>query len=278
MRNEVSRRLKLAKRELNNLGTERDTPEQQRRILLDIVSKFQEVTQHALGTNYGFHKIFETDQKARLATLVAARNAKFSDDLATRGHQYSFHPDNSDEESTAEAEDSESESSGDDESEETEQVSTQSTTSQYALMSREVTDCEELQDILHKAVRVCLSYKRGISKWIENLYKEARGFEIGTFNHTLLSTLMKKQSAKWPALAQGYISDIIIIVHQFIQAVLASVCGDQKIFSSILSLLIDDLLEKYRRAITVVDFLLDMERAGTPMTLNHYLNDNLQKW
>ena len=57
-----------------------------------------------------------------------------------------------------------------------------------------------------------------------------------------------------------------------------AICPNGKISSKILSLLMDELMGNYQRAISVADFLLDIERAGTPMTLNHYLNDNLQKW
>ncbi|EPS29667.1 hypothetical protein PDE_04617 [Penicillium oxalicum 114-2] len=37
-----------------------------------------------------------------------------------------------------------------------------------------------------------------------------------------------------------------------------------------------ELIKKYHRAICAANFLHDIERAGTPMTLNHYLNENLQ--
>jgi hypothetical protein len=47
--------------------------------------------------------------------------------------------------------------------------------------------------------------------------------------------------------------------------------------TNILTRLWDELTGKYRQAISHVEFLLKVERGGTPMTLNHYLNDNLQK-
>lgn len=89
---------------------------------------------------------------------------------------------------------------------------------------------------------------------------------------------MKKQSDKWPVIARGYISDVINMVHGFIRKSLWVSCHSKKISSGIISLLMDDLLDKYRQAIAAVEFLLNIERAGTPMTLNHYLNDNIQKW
>jgi len=44
-----------------------------------------------------------------------------------------------------------------------------------------------------------------------------------------------------------------------------------------MSLLTDHLLEKYRSAIAYVNFLLEIELDGTPATLNHYFNKNLEK-
>jgi hypothetical protein len=119
---------------------------------------------------------------------------------------------------------------------------------------------------------------QGILPWIENLYRESRGFELGTFNSTILSSVLKKQSTKWPSLAEGYICDIVSIVHTFTTKALNISCGDQRLGQNILSFLIDDLIEKYRKALSMAEFLLQIERDGTPMTQNHYLNSNLQKW
>ncbi|KAJ6016364.1 hypothetical protein N7540_010955 [Penicillium herquei] len=53
---------------------------------------------------------------------------------------------------------------------------------------------------------------------------------------------------------------------------------DQRLGQNILSFLMDDLIDKYRQALSIAAFLLRIERDGTPMTQNHYLNSNLQKW
>lgn len=142
------------------------------------------------------------------------------------------------------------------------------------ISSRKVAESGDLHEILHKGAPVEPSIQAGITAWIGKLYDDTRGFEIGAFNQVLLSTLMRKQLAKGPNLAQGYVSDIISYVHRLIQKTLLAVCPDSEMSSSILSLLMDELTENYRREISVADF----ERAGTPITLNYYLNDNLQKW
>lgn len=89
---------------------------------------------------------------------------------------------------------------------------------------------------------------------------------------------MKAQSVKWTDIVLGYISDVVTIVHQFIHGTLASICPERLVKSEFLSVLSDGLFERCQKAMDQVHFLLDVERTGTPMTLNHYFNDSLDKW
>jgi hypothetical protein len=67
-------------------------------------------------------------------------------------------------------------------------------------------------------------------------------------------------------LAEGYICGIISMVHIFIKKALTISCGDQGLGENILSFLLDDLIGKYRQALLMTNFLLRIEREGTPMT------------
>lgn len=89
---------------------------------------------------------------------------------------------------------------------------------------------------------------------------------------------MKRQSVKWKSLALGYISDIMTIVHTFVVDLLRVVCPIERVRMGIMSLLMDRLVERYTSATSHVEFLLEIELDGTPATLNHYFNDNLNKW
>lgn len=269
------KRLKDTKNLLQSLGVQRETPEQQRRILLDIVSAFQEITQHSLAANYGVNDVFDKDKDLRLATLVSHRNDIFSDNLAHWGHTYAFR--------------SKPERPGDtdgsvDDREERRNTPSDTEKQQDILQSRQTwdttqnTSVADLEEVVHVSEPVEPSFKRGIFPWIEEVYSNSRGFEIATVNPGLLSSLMRKQSVKWPILARGYISDIISVVHAFIRQALEVVSKNTQISTNIMSLLMDDLIEKYKQAISKVEVLLRIEREGTPLTLNHYFNDNLEKW
>ncbi|KAL4872346.1 hypothetical protein BDV12DRAFT_210860 [Aspergillus spectabilis] len=279
VRSEVSKRLKDCKRALERLGEERESSTQQSKYLLDIVARFQRITKNALKTNYGSQDAFDEDSDLRLATLVANRNGIFSDDFSTRGHVYNFmshtHDDDSDNQhnrAVASPTSSVREHTGhiDDDDDEDEEE-------QRSIPSRKLNSCIDIDDILHECVPIQESKAQGILPWIENLYRESRGFEIGTFNSSILSSVLKKQTANWPSLAEGYICDIISMVHIFISKALTVSCSDHRIGQNILSFLLDDLIDKYRQALSTTNFLLRIEREGTPMTQNHYLNSNLQK-
>lgn len=278
MRSEVSKRLKECKRDLANLGEERESPDQKSKYLLEIVSKFQRITENALHTNYGSQDAFDEEADLRLATKVANRNVQFSDEFSSRGHVYCFkshgHDDDSENQSNITATSPPSSVGAcvgmdfDGVEEELENC----------VPSRKLNSCSDIEDILHDPVQIPNSLEQGILPWIEKLYRESRGFELGTFNSAILSSVLKKQSARWPFLAEGYICDIISMVHIFTSKALKIFCGDQRLGQNILSFLMEDLIEKYQQALSMTDFLLRIEREGTPMTQNHYLNSNLQKW
>jgi hypothetical protein len=263
------------------MGEERESTEQQSKFLLEIVSKFQRITENALHTNYGSQDAFDEERDLRLATLVATRNAQFSDDFASQGHVYGFMSHSHDDESDAPRDSgvasptcSNSAEVGvtdDDDDEQQEEE-------RNFVPSRKLNSCPDIEDILHDCVQIQNCQSQGILGWIENIYRESRGFEIGTFNSSILSSVLKKQSAKWLSFAEGYICDIISMVHTFTSKALKISCGDPRMSQNILSFLLDDLMDKYRQALSTTEFLLRIEREGTPMTQNHYLNSNLQKW
>jgi hypothetical protein len=182
--------------------------------LLDVVSSFQKITQLALAANYSLDDIFDADQDVRLATHVSSRNVEFSDHVSTWGHEFAFTDRSQIEEIPAPELSEGLEELAEPSLKSTEELQPAKQHGVSLMSSRRIQEDEEVQEILHNAVNLPQA-KIGISIWMDTVYRETRGFEIGTFNHTLLSALMKKQSAKWSTLAQGYTSDVIAMVHRF---------------------------------------------------------------
>ncbi|KAJ5291465.1 hypothetical protein N7478_000716 [Penicillium angulare] len=280
VRSEVSKRLKECKKSLDRLGDERESPEQQSKYLLAIVAKFQRITENALHTNYGSQDAFDNERDLRLATLVANRNAQLAEDFESRGHVYTFKSHSHDDDlenrqdpptsPTGTVANGMNNEEKEEEKEEEQEIC-------HSVPSRKISICHDIEDVLRESQPIHGALTQGILPWIEDIYEASRGFELGTFNASILASVLKRQSSKWPNLAEGYICDVICMVHIFTRKALNVACGDPRRGEIILSLLMDDLLEKYRRALRMTEFLLRIEREGTPMTQNHYLNSNLQK-
>lgn len=132
-------------------------------------------------------------------------------------------------------------------------------------------------DIMQDDCYIFLPKPVGIKQWLEEVYSNSRGFELGTFDASLLPIIWKKQSNNWEALALGYVDDIVSLVHSFTLDLLANICKDPRAHQGLHSLLLDQLTERYKKSIDHTKFLLTVERSGTPMTMNHYFADNLEK-
>ncbi|KAL8855200.1 MAG: hypothetical protein Q9221_000106 [Calogaya cf. arnoldii] len=110
---------------------------------------------------------------------------------------------------------------------------------------------------------------------MEKVYNSSRGYEMGTFDVSLVPFMWKKQTCKWEDLALGYTSDIISTVHTYICDLLKQICEDDRVRSTLLSVMMDQLIERYKRAMDQTHSILEVEH--NPMTYNHYFAQNLEK-
>ena len=136
----------------------------------------------------------------------------------------------------------------------------------------------ELDDILHDDCKAPKPKPTGIILWLNQVYKGSRGFELGTFDASILPNIWKKQSANWNDLALGYVNDIVSLVHKYTVTLLSAICDDQHVQSALVSVLMDGLVERYKKSIDHAKFILHVEKLGTPLTANHYFADNLEIW
>ena len=264
MRAEILRRLENAKKDLHKLGAQRDSTEQQREYLMAASVRFQKIVTDTLAAQYGASDWFDYDPSNRYVTAVVTRNETFSNNMDLVGHQYSFKDDGLDADAVEESVALSEASEPDDGSSQRVEVR----------MERDDTD---LQAVIFENTSVDGTPKGNILNWLMQVYQGSRGFELGTFQGSILSATMKSQTDRWPALALGYISDVITMAHKFIRHLLEHVCLDKRVRTGIQSALAEGLLSSYRAAYEQVEFLLHLERQGTPATQNHYFNDNLQK-
>ena len=267
VRSDINKRLKGCRNQLAGLGPHRDNKDQQYKFLLEIATRFQDITALALQARYGGNAVFDKSPLLRLATAIVERNDQFSQDLEKFGHARAFKKD-------ALASDDEENGLGNlfKESEDREEHAENSISVRYC------GDCGELDDVVQEVEKIAPPHMKGITNWIEEVYKKSRGYELGTFDISILPMIWREQSAKWDALSIGYISDIIALVHGFINELLRKTCSDDRIRRGLSAVLLDGLTERYKKGNEHIDFLLSVERGGTPLTTNHYFADNLEKW
>lgn len=144
------------------------------------------------------------------------------------------------------------------------------------LVLRHTKDIDDLEDLISGDRLIDDKICSNIIEWLSELYKGSRGFELGTFDKNLLSRTMKAQSEKWEPLAHGYILDVIHLAHRFVTTLLRHVCPTARVRKGIMSVLMEPLLDIYRRALEQVQFVLRVEHSN-PQMINHYFNDNLEK-
>jgi hypothetical protein len=274
VKSEIQKLLNSAKHLLKDLGAKRETPDEQRQYILSISEKFQTIVRAALSANYVSDDCFDKQKNLRFATAVVNRNEILAKTLDEHGHAYDFVkaqpatqiPNLSRKiswEFQAEDEDEVMESP--------KKVSEKEKTTRVRFHG----DPDGLDELPVVEKTILNQPQEGISKWLTSVYLTSRGFELGTFDGALLAMTMKTQSAKWETIAMSYIKDIISMAHMFIQDLLRVVCPDHRVREALMSVLLDELLAKYKAALDFVGFLLQVER--TPATLNHYFADNLHK-
>lgn len=241
---------------LRQLGPKRQTREEQFQYVVDVAIRFQNLVSDALEAGYNRSGIFGRNPTLRLATQAINRGEAFAKALESHGHVYRF---------------------------QTKGSSIQNGILELTMHDsadvevRTVKDDPDIEDLTHENTSVSAPPGDDIIEWIDELYRESRGFELGTFDAKILGVTLKEQAANWGYLAHGYISDMIALVHNFIVEVLQQVAPSPRVSDGIRRLLLDDLKKMYRDAINHTQFLLDIELRGTPATYNHYFNENLQK-
>lgn len=272
VRSEILSRLEVAHTRLKELGTERDTPEQQTVYLVQLATKYQQLVSNSVDAKYGRDEIFESDSNLRLATAVVIRNAHFARDMHVFGENYLF--------STADSDTPLHDENTDDvlpPPPDWKATDDDVRSSKEGHSVRHYPDAPGIEDLKLTQGSVKIG-DRAIAAWLQEVYESSRGFELGTFDWTILATTMKTQSTKWESITLGYVSDIISLIHGFVDKILGSICHEERVKDELLATLMDQLLQRYRDAIEQARLLLSMERTGNLMTLNHYFNSNLGKW
>ncbi|KAI1133587.1 P-loop containing nucleoside triphosphate hydrolase protein [Nemania abortiva] len=260
LKNDVKRELTDLQIQRAKMGPPRSSDQAQRIYLSRASEAFQSLVRDALDATYTRNGAFSGRDELRLITHVVSENASYAKEMTENGHMRRF----------ASIRDSDDAMTRD--------LPGESKIRWDAADAPEA--CAEIQDVLYEDDPVTHTFGESddIMSYIKEVYMSSRGQELGTFAHTLLGIIFKEQSKKWESITLNYISRVILRVHVFISQAVKDACPEQRVRDELWNgYLLDELQKSYRRAMDNAKFLLEIERDGVPITLNHYFNDNLQK-
>ena len=264
---ELNSKLRSAQEALHALGPKRQTHMELSVYMIGLATQFQNISRQA--TCSGLSDIVDQDDTLRLATMAVNRSEMFATAIADNGHMFLFDSEQGTKSSKRVIEDAFHFPDED----------TKSPDKIKTIETRHHHDHPDIEDMTgeHRTA-VTPAKKDGIAKWLEGVYLNSRGFELGSFDTSLLAVTLKHQAQKWKDFAFGYVSDVITLVHSFIMRVLKKVAPDDRVRDRVKEILLDKLRVKYGSALAHTEFLLRVELEGTPATLNGFFNDTLEKW
>jgi Dynamin central region len=268
---DIRRRMEKLKQQLDIMGPVRQTAHEQRNHLITIASKFREITTKAIDAYYSRDQCFEMDDIFRLATLVMQMNRDFSETVHNKGFTRAFdgvqpavdvlsgHKPSPNDDRTPDH-DTDSHSSGETPTPET-----------------ELPRYPELRRIMAQIETVPEAAEDDIVKWIAYKYNRSKGFEIGTINPSLMPSLFAEQSRAWGFYAHSHVTKVILKIHHFNHEALQYCCNNDTLCERLWNKLVQPLLPSYEKALQQVSFLVEIERHGNLMTMNHYFAENVRK-
>ena len=265
---DIRRKIGKLEEQLRIIGPVRQTAYEQRNHLISIASKFRDITTKAIDAYYCRDECFEMDDIFRLATLVVEMNEDFSETVHKKGFTRAF--------GGAEpiAVDILPSVPSPDRSPSPDSAHSSIPTSTPATESPEY---PELQGIMTQSETPPAPAKDGIMEWVTYKYKRSKGFEIGTINSSLMPSLFAEQSRAWGFYAQNHVTKVIRKIHHFNHEVLRYCCNEDALCVRLWDKLLQALLPSYEKALQEASFLVEVERDGNLITLNHYFAENVRK-
>ncbi len=270
---DVSRQIRDFQGDLDRLGPPRQDDREQRNFLSHIAGAFQGHVRAALAADYNANPVFEKDE-LRLMTQIVNITDIFSADFQQNAHSRHF------------------------QSLEVFEVPSEYETPFELVYEEPPVDLmtEKLRTLLRKAgaddategelvelgdiivpVEAISKPNDDFTTWINDVYLQSRGLDLGTFNANFISVAFAEQSRKWDGMTKIYMSRVILTLHRFIAAALRSVWPEDQARGQLWSAIIESLRDRYKMAMDQASLLIEVERRKKPYTLNRQFARALSK-
>ncbi|GLB04177.1 hypothetical protein AtubIFM57258_009893 [Aspergillus tubingensis] len=288
LRKDIKNQIDSCHQDLVRLGPARQTEQEQRAFLSGVARQFQSLARAARDAHYTENEAF-AESDLRLLTHIVNFSDKFSSAFQAKAHLLPFDCPTSD---AVDQRQPYNDMNNNPHGKGRHKTCPRGKLDMHAQMaadrfsltqnvneSREDLDPNnfpELEQIVSR-VEGTQDPEGDIKAWIEKLYAESRGLDLGTFGNNILCNAFKEQTGKWEAMTRGHMSNVIMVVHRLLSTALGKICGSKQLYYKIWSSILDDLLQRYKNAMSQAMFLLSVERNRRPYTLNNHFNHTLQK-
>ena len=266
---QIDDRLRTAKANLGRLGYDREYPHEQRRFLTDIATKFQIIRTNTMDKMHFRNDVLVENDILCLPTVVAEKFDKLVVSFRQQGHMVNFN----------DADESDSESHGDYETEEQsdDESATESDSQNGTESSCVDVSYQELEAITIDAPDQYGPREIDSRKWIEKECRATRGYDLEDMNASILPHLWSTQSQNWLQITKIVADEVILLVHHYIHQLLESLCGDRSTMEELRNFLMDEILTKYKIALSQIELVIKIERHGSPITKNDHFTQSLSE-
>jgi hypothetical protein len=251
LKTELSEKLKVTTKELEQLGVKRSTILEQRMFLTDIGQKINEILRSAIRGQYEYAFFGSVDMKAavdslenirRFRAVVQHLNLGFSEYMHRAGHKYAI--------PARKGKDIGTFAPGDD----------KNINGGAALLPQPIK----------------MSRDEGID-WVHHVLERSRGLELpGNFNPLIISQLFWEQSSPWNEVAQQHIERVSESCKTFVNIVLQDTAPED-IKMRLLDLCVDSALEASLAGAKEELGKILKDKGRHPMTYNHYFTTTIQE-
>lgn len=276
LRRDISDMLRRAERQRDALGPSRNDEQEQRIYLSEVAQKFQDLVRAGLEARYAHDGAFDDSPELRLITQVVnladSFNSEFGRKALVRNFEHTdphSYDDEYDHSGSAKYQD---EDENEDEDEDSENSDDEVAAEELRTLPREVDPEEfpELEGIISQEYDI-REPEEDIMGWLTKLYIRSRGIEL-TASDAVWNSAWREQSSKWALVSNAFVSRVIVVIHRFITRAISLVCADQGVREGLWSELLETTLERYRRSIEVLQYLVSVECNNKPYTLDRHFS------
>ncbi|KAJ4334175.1 hypothetical protein N0V95_009231 [Ascochyta clinopodiicola] len=298
LQREMQSKLDDTNTELLKLGDKRETPAEQRMVLMKISMKINHIIASAVNGHY-LHEFFGTvdlessvesnNNIRRFRAVVQNLNHEFAENMRTRGHTYSFESEEEKNKAAAQAANESGERPGEKSGEKSggpldanadaksnaksDKKSEKPTKKQRETKKASIKDTNTNDDL---PTPKRLSYDEAMD-WVKDTIVRCRGHELpGSVNPEVTSHLFWEQSVPWRAITQDHIAKVRAVCKEFICQILEHAAPTEFV-KPLEDLLITSALEQTHEDANKEFGKLLTDNARHPSTYDHTYSDSLQK-